>query len=280
MKKSKLRTLLILLIITLGTSYYIYDGFTKAPSRIRLNYQTIISESIPNEISGMQIAFISDLHYLEYFDDSRLDNLTNKMIKLNPDVIVFTGDLIAKELNEEEASHLTDQLKGMSAKYGKFAVLGEADYINEEINKQVEAILYDADFEIIKNSAINLSRDSQAFVNLVGIDSSIDKLANLEQAYENVDQKTFTITAVHTPDTIKDLPKHTNLVIAGHSHGGQIKIPLLGQIYNKEQAEMYYSGKHNVRGIQLHVNNGLGTTNSDVRINAPAEILIYTLRNK
>lgn len=280
MRKSKIRTLIILLVFTLGLSYYIYYGFTKAPSRLRTNYQTITSDTIPKDINGMQIAFISDMHFQEFFDQARLANLSSKMQTLNPDVIIFTGDLIARELSEEELTLLTKELRGMQAKFGKFAVLGEGDYASDEINDQVEQIFYNSDFEIIRNSAIHLTKGSQEYINIVGIDSLLDNHADIDKAYADLDSKVFTITAVHTPDIIKDLPNHTNLVIAGHSHGGQVKIPLLGQIYNKPEAELYYSGKHNVRGIQLHINNGLGTSQTDVRINAPAEILVYTLRNK
>ena len=77
---------------------------------------------------------------------------------------------------------------------------------------------------------------------------------------------------IHTPDIIDDVPQNTELVIAGQSHGGQINIPsFLGQIFNQPLAELYYAGRVTMCGVerQLSISNGVGTKESDVRINAP-----------
>lgn len=280
MKKSKIKLLFIILAVIIGTVFYVYDGFNKAPARIKLNYRSVYSEEIPKDLEGMQIAFISDMHYLEYFNDDRLDNLVNKLNEANPDVIVFLGDLVSKELNEDEQKKLTDSLKSVHAKYGKFAVLGEEDYKTEETEAQVKRMLYNAEFEILHNSSVRLSKDSAASIQLVGIDSPLNEKDDVDLAYTGIEETSFTITAIHTPDTADVLPYNlSDLVVAGHSHGGQIKIPLLGQVYNREMAEKYYSGLYKIRNMQLYVTNGVGTTKDDVRINAPAEIVIYTLRS-
>lgn len=281
MNKSKIKVLVIMIILSTTLGLYIYDGFEKSPSRIQTNYRTIESSKIHDDLDGLQFAFISDLHYLEYFDDTRLETLLNKVNGLNPDIIVFGGDLIEREMSEDEYSNLLNSLKSMNAKYGKFAILGESDYQNEVISKQVHSILYEADFEILKNQSIKVTKDTKEFVQIIGIDSPLDNLHDIEKAYESVDEKNFTISFVHTPDTSKELMTNkTDLIVAGHSHGGQVKIPLLGQVYNKPLAEEFYSGLHNVNNSKLYVSNGLGTSIKDVRINAPAEIVIYTLRAK
>ena len=281
MKKSKIITLLIILALIAVGGYSIYDGYNYAPSRLRVNYQSIEDEKISDSLNNLQIAFISDLHYLTYFNDKRLDQMVNTVNNANPDIIVFIGDLVDREMNEAEYDKLSTSLKSLKSKYGKFAVLGEADYLNDEINKQVESLLFSSEFEILKNKMIKLSKDTQDSIQLVGIDSPLDDLANIEEAHKNIDGNLYTITVVHTPDTSDDiLGNYTDLIVAGHSHGGQIKIPLLGQVYNKPLSEYYYSGIYNMDNKKLHVINGVGTTVDDVRINAPAEIVIYTLKNK
>lgn len=281
MKYSKLKFTLVLTLLVVGLGLYIYDGFTKAPSRIRANYRTIESEKIHQDLDGLQVAYLSDLHYLSFFDEKRLNTVVEKMNAVNPDVIIFGGDLIDQQLSDEQYTHLLSSLRSMNAKYGKFAILGEADYKSETINEQVESLLYEADFEIIKNSVIKLTKDSQQAIQLVGIDSPIDGFDEIETTYELVDDKLFTITIVHTPDTAtKLLTKKTDLILAGHSHGGQVNIPLLGQVYNQTLAEQYYSGLYLVNESSLYVSNGVGTVTKDVRINAPAEIIVYTLRAK
>lgn len=281
MKKSKVRIFIVLLSITIGLSYFIYDGFKYAPSRIRINYKYIQNEKIHSDLDGMQIAFISDLHYLNFFDDERLDYLIERLNSVNPDVLVFTGDLVDKEMDVDQYNKLFSALDSIKAKFGKFAVLGEADYKSEEINNQVEKILYDADFEVLHNTTVKITKNSQQAFYLTGIDSPIDLHDDIDKAYENFEESLFRITAIHTPDKAIDLPQHqTDLVLAGHSHGGQVNIPLLGQVYNQELANVYYSGIYNVGTMKLYVNNGIGTTHQDVRINAPAEIVVYTLKSK
>ncbi len=280
MKKSKFKVFLIVLALVLGLSFYVYDGYNNAPSRLKVNYRSIQSEKIHKDLDGLQVAFMSDLHYLGFFDDSRLDNLIETVNASNPDVLIFLGDLITREMNEEEYQKLLNSLKSIDVKYGKFAVLGEADYKSEAITKQVSDILYAADFEILDNKSVKITKDTQASLQLVGINNPYDNYDDIDMAYEHVSEENFTITVMHTPDTVEELPYNlSDLVVAGHSLGGQIKIPLLGQVYNKTLAEKYYSGLYRVRDVKLFVTNGVGTVDQDVRINAPAEIVVYTLRS-
>ena len=281
MKKSKVRIFIILLSLTVGLSYYVYDGFNNAPSRIRINYKYIQNEKIHSDLDGMQVAFISDIHYLDFFNDERLDYLIERLNSVNPDVLVFTGDLVDREMNDDEYAKLLNSFDSIKAKFGKFAVLGEADYKSETIHNQVETLLYDADFEVLHNTTVKITKSSQQAFYLTGIDSPLDNHDDVEQAYKDFDETLFRITAIHTPDKAIDLPQHqTDLVLAGHSHGGQVNIPLLGQVYNQELANVYYSGLYNVGTMKLYVNNGIGTNHKDIRINAPAEIVVYTLKSK
>ncbi|NLC34448.1 MAG: hypothetical protein GX760_04200 [Erysipelothrix sp.] len=278
--KTKTKILLVLSLLMIGTGYYIYDGINHASERLRINYHTIIDDKIDKELDDLQIAYVSDLHYLEFFDENRLAQLIETLQAVNGDVIIFGGDLLSKELSEEQEVELIKHLKSLDASHGKFAVLGEADYASEAINTQTERILFESDFEVLKNSSVLITNKTVHGMNLIGIDSPLNKRDNINEAYKDIDDQNYTLTIVHTPDTIDDVPQHTELVIAGHSHGGQINIPLLGQIFNQPLAELYYAKSHNVRGIQLYISNGVGTKESDVRINAPAEINVFTFKNK
>lgn len=285
MSKKKIFISVTILVLVLSISAIIYDGFNKAPSRFKVTYQYLESSKVHKDLNGMQIAFISDLNYNEFMDKERFDFVLEKLDASNPDVVVFIGDLFSKNnisnLSEKTVSDLTSQLKSINAKYGKFAILGENDYLSAEIEKTVSQVLYNANFEVLKNQMFKITKDTNFYFQLIGIDSVLNNLSNIDKAYENVNSENLVLTVVHTPDTIKDLPsKTTDLVIAGKSLGGQIQIPLLGQVYNRQLAEQYYSGFYSVNNIKLFVTNGLGTVDKDVRIFAPAEILIYTLKSK
>lgn len=285
MKKSKIIVGLVIMSILLTISFIIYDGFNYAPSRIKLNYRYLESQKIHSDLDGLQIAFISDIYYNNFMNKQRFDKVVDKIETINPDVVIFLGDLFDEKnidsIDEKTLEDLLKQLNNIKAKYGKFAVLGENDYLNDNVETMVENILFDSNFEVIKNSMIKISKGSKNTIQLVGIDSPLNSKDDIKKAYDNVSVDQFTLTIVHTPDTSKLLPqKQTDLVVAGHSRGGQIDIPLLGQIYNEKLAEDYYSGLYNIGSINLYVTNGLGTKESDVRIFAPAEIVVYTLKSK
>lgn len=285
MSKRKLITVIIVLMVLISTSIVIYDGFNKAPERLSINYRYLESPKIAKDLDGIQIAFISDIYYNSFMDKNRFENIVEKLNDSNPDVVIFLGDLFdsshKSEIDDKTQAEITTLLNKIEAKYGKFAILGENDYYNNDMEAIVNKVLFDANFEVLKNDLVNISKDSKETFQLVGIDSPINKKDDIQAAYKDVKDSEFTLTIVHTPDTAKVLPqKKTDLVVSGHSLGGQINIPLLGQIYNKELAEKFYSGLYNIGSLNLYVSNGLGTTNKDVRIFAPAEIVIYTLKSK
>lgn len=285
MSKKKIFVTITILLTVLAIFAVIYDGFNKAPSRFKVNYQYLESTKVHPDLNGMQIAFISDLNYNNFMDKDRFDLALAKLEAANPDVVIFVGDLFDEEnisnISDQVIEDLTKQLDSITAKYGKFAVLGENDYFSEDVTALVSKILYNSNFEIIQNQLLKITKDTNNYFQLVGIDSVLSGRDDIQKAYEHVNSENLVLTVVHTPDTIEELPlKTTDLVVAGHSHGGQIQIPLLGQVYNKKLSEKYYSGFYSVNNTKLFVTNGLGTTIEDVRIFAPAEILIYTLKSK
>ena len=285
MSKKKIFVTITILLTVLAIFAVIYDGFNKAPSRFKVNYQYLESTKVHPDLNGMQIAFISDLNYNNFMDKDRFDLALAKLEAANPDVVIFVGDLFDEEnisnISDQVIEDLTKQLDSIDAKYGKFAVLGENDYFSEDVTALVSKILYNSNFEIIQNQLLKITKDTNNYFQLVGIDSVLSGRDDIQKAYEHVNSENLVLTVVHTPDTIEELPlKTTDLVVAGHSHGGQIQIPLLGQVYNKKLSEKYYSGFYSVNNTKLFVTNGLGTTIEDVRIFAPAEILIYTLKSK
>lgn len=246
MKKSKFIILIILLLSITSVFLIIYDGFNSAPSRISINYRYIKDDKINKDLNNLQIAFISDIYFDEFFNEKRLENLTKEINDINPDIVIFLGDLVSdksSDLSEESIKILKKNLKKLTPKYGKFAVLGEADYSNEERLKNTKDILFNSDFQTLSNEMLKITKDSNQYFQLVGIDSPLNAKDDVDSAYKNVNKDIFTLTIMHTPDTVKKLPQNkTDLAVAGHSRGGQIKIPLLGQIYNQPLAEVYYSG--------------------------------------
>ena len=246
--KKFLKVLAVLFLIVALIIAFIFYGTTVSVTNVTIVNQTIESSKISEETSNLKIAFISDIHYNHFMNYERLENMIEKINANKPDMILFGGDLFDDPSTypptEESQQELITLLKSLQADLGKFAVLGEEDH---------EHLL------ITKNNA--------TAVNLIGIDSQIGGNPDISLAFENVDTSAYTIVLTHAPDIVNELPlSNIDLVLAGHSHGGQIALPFIGALQKKEGASVYSNGEYTINQTKLIVSNGLGTTESDIRI--------------
>ena len=157
------------------------------------------------------------------------------------------------------------------------------DNVDKNVRDMVIDILKTSDFELLNNRSIRLRNGSQASITLIGLDSLVGGTIDVNNAFSNVNQEEFNILLTHCPDTIalEDLPSgNIDLMFAGHSHGAQIYVPLLGALSSDEGAKKYNHGKHTINQTILHVSNGLGTTAMDMRLFSPPQMLVYRLRSE
>lgn len=275
----------MLVILSALTAYIIYDGINYAPARVNVRYETVQSENIPESLNHIQIVYFSDLHYNMYMDEARFQQAIDKIIEIDPDIILFGGDLFDHpSVNypaEETINTLIAQLQSLEAKLGKYAVYGNHDLESPASKELVYSTLTAADFEVLENENIRIYNNDNKFIQLVGLDCELLGNVDINQAFLYVENNIFTITMVHTPDTVSQVPQNpTELVLSGHSHGGQVYIPLLGPLERVSYAEIYNHGIYKVGNIQLDVSNGLGTTREDIRIFSEPEIVVYTIIRK
>lgn len=262
----------------------VFYGTYVSVNRINIVNQQIISAKIPDECNNMKIAFISDLHYNSFMNKERFQKMIDKINLANPDIILFGGDLFdspeSNPVDNETREELITLLKSLQAPYGKFAVLGEEDQENQDIKDSMYNIFYYADFELLDNTNVLLHSDGIHSINLVGIDSLLGGTPDITQAMSNVDTSNFTIVLTHAPDLVSQLPLNgIDLVLSGHSHAGQISLPLFGPLVGKPGAKKYTHGSYEINTTELIVNNGLGTENFDIRIFAPPQCIMLRLTN-
>lgn len=282
MKKINPIILFLFLIILL---YVVVDATYFSPRHTKIRKETINNEKIPVEFDGFRIVFISDLHYNSYMNRKRLEKIINKINILDPDIVLFGGDLFDHPNktfpSEETKKELESLLKSISARHGKYAVYGNHDLESAAAKDLFEQVMLASDFKVLKNKLVTISKHTDAKINLIGLDSMLYGEVNLNQAFENSSSHSFNLVLTHTPDIFQQLNKEkADYVLAGHSHGGQIYIPLIGAIYKPEGAKLYTKGKYYESSSTLDITNGLGTTRQDIRFNAASEIVLYTLKHQ
>ena len=229
------------------------------------------SEKINEENSNILIAYFSDLHYGTYIDNDFLENVISKINDYKPDVIIFGGDLL-DNINEDNKVYLTDALETLDAKYGKYAILGDQDKTNED---DISKILKDADFKIIDDTNATININNESSINIVGIDN------NFDEAFHGINSNNYTLVVGHYPDFFEDIIDYDfDYMLAGHSHGGQIYIPLINYFFRKQGCQKYYHGKYQEDNKTLDITNGIGRTDNNARFLADAEIVLYRLDSK
>lgn len=275
--------LILILIISLISSVIAYGTFVSVSS-ISIVNQKISSTKINDDMNDLKIAFISDIHYNHFMNKERLTKMIERINAFKPDILLFGGDLFDDPtlypIDENVTKELAECLSQLQADYGKFAVLGETDH-HESVLPIVEDLLFQADFELLKNQNIQLTKEGSSTIYLIGIDSLVGGNPDVEMSLQEVDTNAFTIVLTHAPDLISQLPSNgIDLVLAGHSHGGQIALPFIGALNKKEGALSYSKGEYWINQTQLIVSNGMGTTDTDIRIFADPQCHILRLTNK
>lgn len=261
--------------VTGGTYYYAREI---EPTLLTVTQSSLPSAKIPPAFDNFKIIQFSDTHIGFQYTIKQLEDLIKKINALNPDLIVFTGDLIDDPNSFNDEKNLINSLKQLKSKYGKFWVYGNHDhggYGTDSILK----IMDKSGFKLLKNNhvLINIGNDN---IILAGIDDAILGKPNLGTTLLNVNKDLFTILLAHEPDyadITKDYP--VDLQLSGHSHGGQVRLPLLGHLYTPALAEKYVQGKYTINNCNLflYVTNGIGTTRLPFRFMCKPEILLLTL---
>lgn len=259
-----------------GGSYYYAKHIE--PRLLGINEKTISSDYLPDSFNNFRIVQFSDTHLGFHYDERQLQELVSSINDLNPNVIVFTGDLIDNPDSYNISASLTKTLKSLTASHGKYWVYGNHDHggYGTEVIKDV---MDKANFKLLQNSHDHIYENGQR-ITILGIDDMILGKPNLEKALLHTIESDFKILLSHEPDyaTIsKNYP--IDLQLSGHSHGGQVRLPFLGSLYTPSYATKYTSGPYHFQNqrLFLYVNNGVGTTRLPFRFLCKPEITIFHL---
>lgn len=277
----------VLIIITiLIISFLAYTTYIST-IKVSIKEYRITNNKIPDNFNGLKIIQFSDLHYGSTMFNDNLIKIKNEINKRKPDLIIFTGDLIDNNYNisAKEKEKLSEILNSFDASLGKYAILGD-----EDTSEEITTILNQGNFITLKNEYDLIYNKNNEPILLIGLSSLLTNEQDIEKGYEYFKQETFnhdiyTITLVHEPDSATDIlnlyPK-TDLLLAGHSHNGYIKIPIIDlPLERKKGAKKYNNELYTINDTNLYISSGLGTNNNiGIRLFCRPSINFFRISNK
>ena len=251
-----LRIIIILLIILFSYMAY-FNSFI-----IKIKEYSLTDSNLPKSFDGLKIAQISDIHYGTSIKEINLKMIVKRLNELKPDFVVFTGDLIDTSTNHTEKvkSELTYYLGSIEAKT-KLAIKGDNDA--EDFND----LMTNSGFTYLNDEVSSIYSNASEIITFLGIDKDY-----------TLESDTYKIALIHEPDKVdKILDNNYNLVLAGHSHGGEIRLPLLGGLVNYKGATKYKKDEYLLNNTHLYITEGLGTSGINLRLGTTPTINLYRL---
>ena len=247
------------LIILFFSIFFLYAYFIGI-KYIKTN-EYVIKDTIPSSFNGIKILHFSDLLYGKTIDNTDLSFLTKEINNINPDITVFSGNLVSNDYNlsENDIKSINNFMKNIPYRIGKYAVRGNFD------TKNFDLIFDNTDFSILDNEVIDIYNNSNESINICGIDINKDEKPK-------INNDNYTITIINNYDEYNNYDIKSNLVLAGNNLGGEIKLfgtPLLA---NNQYMNSYYEEEN----TKVYISNGLGSIHHLRFMNHPS-INVYRL---
>lgn len=283
------------LILVLAFAGLIFWSFYIEPSRLVVNNYPLKLQKWSTNQNGLKIVAISDIHGGSNFvTEERIREVVQKANVQNPDIVVLLGDYLSRQFSNRSELKMPletvmENLKGLQAKYGVYAVIGNHD--NEFGGAKVREGLENIGYKVLENEVVAIKHNGE-WIRLLGIDDVLkagnlwqqisDDLKSVLNKLEVKEGKLIVLT--HNPDSIAYLTEELSisddfsLLIAGHTHGGQCRFPIIGApVVPSEFGQKYAAGQVRDKGIDVFVTTGVGMSVLPVRFGVPPEIAVLEI---
>jgi uncharacterized protein len=266
---------------TTAAGLALYSGEV-ARHEIDIVHRPIAIANLPAPLSGYRIVQLSDIHLDEYTEPFFLERIVRQINALAPDLVLLTGDFITHgSLTFATGRHAihrcAEVLTGLTSPL-RYACLGNHDVAYD--GPAVIAALNAQGTPVLVNEFIPIERNGAHFW-LCGLDDPATSHPDLDLAIPAKPDAPVILMA-HEPDYADAVIAHprgplVDLMLSGHSHGGQIRLPFVGPLVLPPWGEKYPEGYYRFDRMQLYVNRGIGTVGLPFRLNCPPEITVITL---
>lgn len=236
--------------------------------------------NLPADLIGRRVVQISDIHIGPSADDSYMKRALSGIADLQPDMIVMTGDYMTTNWGEEVERTLEIFQHLPSAPLGRFACLGNHDYGQEgnywQTADRLTQGFYDSDIRVLRNEVVDV-----AGLQIAGLDELLLRQCLIRATLQKLDPQRAMLTLCHNPDAAdrRGWDNFQGWILAGHTHGGQCKLPgfnpPITPVFNKR----YTAGVFQLSGNrQMYINRGLGYFHR-LRFGCRPEITLFTLQS-
>lgn len=257
------------------------------PYLIKIKDINLVYNNLPKEFDDFSILFLSDIHtakwgFLEEIFSEKLATVAES------DICILGGDLAYRESVTENIPRL---LASAKIKGETYAVFGNTEYKEHNNPENLKKIYRNYGYKILENDFCTVEKNNAQIV-IAGVDDPINDRDDIVKTFENCSKDLFKILVSHCPSvSIDALDYGVNLVLAGHTHGGQVKLPFFTVYTHMKKNKFLNRGiwygeklgkkiKKNIDNFYLIISNGIGTSRLWIRFMAPPEIYRITLKSK
>lgn len=252
---------------------------------LQITQRTVELKRLSPALDGLRIAQVSDIHYEQYTEPSFVRHVVDQVNRLAPDLVVLTGDYVSEgpmpqAFGAKSSYPCAEILSGITCPQ-RWSVLGNHDTRTNPT--MVTDALETYGLPVLANKHIPFERDGArvwiAGVKDIGLSDPDLHLAaprGLQTANEPV------VLLAHEPDYADKVVKHggVDLMLSGHTHGGQVRLPMIGALYTPPLGRKYIEGLFHLQNdLQLYVNRGIGTVGVPFRLDCRPELTLITLRS-
>ena len=265
-----------------GLSLAAYGGL-HARHEIEVTHRTLRIRNLPDAFLGFRFVQLSDIHLEEYTEAWFLRRAVDIINQLHPELVLITGDFVSRGPASDKfawraagvAAEVIEELRAPQ----RYACLGNHDVgVGAD---RVIAPLRAHHTPVLVDSYVPIQRGSD-YLWLAGSDDAGTRDPDLNLAVPDAPRAPV-ILMCHEPDYVDHVIRHPrfpwiDVMLSGHTHGGQVRLPVLGPLILPPMGKKYIEGRFQFAHMELYVNRGLGTVGLPFRLNCPAEITHFTLQ--
>lgn len=249
-----------------------------ARHELSIEQHTIHLARLPDAFRGMRIVQISDFHYAEFSEAYFLREMVDRVNRLRPDMVVLTGDFVSTgplpvKFARQHAAGCAEILSKIECPL-RYAIAGNHDAAVGL--RYVMGPLQEQGIPALVNQVVPLERSGQRLW-LAGLGSADQGGSHPDRAIPRAGGEPIIVLA-HEPDILPKIAQYkVDLMLAGHTHGGQVRLPFLPPLLLPPLGKNYIEGLFRYGDTQMYVNRGIGTVGLPFRLNCPPEITVLTL---